>query len=74
MIPVERHQRVEKSGFVLLQIMNVHFYTFDNDIGLDMGAAHYSEDSLFRTHKFPIPGGSLIRKLNKVRLSEHLLQ
>ena len=31
------------------------------------GAAHYSEGSLFRTHKFRIPGGSLIRKWNKVR-------
>ena len=41
---------------------------FANDIGrgyhraVIRGAARYSEGSLFRTRKFTIPGGSLIRK------------
>ena len=40
-----------------------------------MGAARYSEGSLFRTRKFSIPGGSLIRTfcsvIPKVRFSEN---
>ena len=31
----------------------------------EKGAVRYSEGSLFRTRKFPIPGGSLIRKWNE---------
>ena len=34
-------------------------YTKEGDTS---GAARYSEGSLFRTHKFRISGGSLIRK------------
>ena len=30
--------------------------------GVLLGAVRYSEGLLFRTHKFCIPGGSLIRK------------
>ena len=58
---------------VLLVFSQVHFGQKKSCIGVTNGCGSYSEGSLIKTRKFPIPEGSLIRwfVIPKVRLSEN---